>query len=310
MKIYNKKPIAIFLMGTTASGKTELAIKLKKLLNCELISVDSAMVYRYMNIGTAKPKKIYHELIDIRYPYEIYSVWNFRNDALKAMKKISTYGKIPILVGGTMFYFNILLEGIAKIPVLKYKIEHYDKYYFLLLKKIFKKNKLFINNNNDIYRNKRFLEVYLNTNKFINFFWQKKNKENFPCEVIKFIVTHNNKDILYKNIFFRLNFMLESGLITEVEFLKNMKNMYLGLPAMQSIGYRQVWEYIDGKYNFFILKEKLLAANRNLAKKQKLWLRKFNDAFWLDACNPKISDYFIYLLKSNISRYWIKKYNI
>lgn len=184
MKKYNKvnKPIAIFLMGTTASGKTKVAIKLKKLLNCELISVDSAMVYRYMDIGTAKPKNIYHELIDIRNPNENYSAWDFRNDALKAMKKISNSGKIPILVGGTMFYFKILLEGIAKIPFLKYKIKKYNKYYFLLFKKILKNNKLkkIEINNNDVYRIKRFLEVYLNTNKIISYFWKKKIKENFP----------------------------------------------------------------------------------------------------------------------------------
>lgn len=184
MKKYNiiKKPIAIFLMGTTASGKTKLAIKLKKILNCELISVDSAMVYRYMDIGTAKPKNIYHELIDIRNPNEKYSACEFRKDALKVMKKISNLGKIPILVGGTMFYFKILLEGIATIPFLQYKIKKYNKYYLLLLNKLVKKNQLKKNeiNNNDIYRIKRFLEVYLNTDKIINYFWKKKNKENFP----------------------------------------------------------------------------------------------------------------------------------
>ncbi|AGI27170.1 tRNA dimethylallyltransferase [Candidatus Portiera aleyrodidarum TV] len=184
MKKYNiiNKPIAIFLMGTTASGKTKIAIKLKKILNCELISVDSSMVYRYMDIGTAKPNNIYHELIDIRNPNETYSAWEFRKDALKVMKKISKLGKIPILVGGTMFYFKILLEGIAKIPDLQYKITKYNKYYLLLLHKLFKKNKLKNNeiNHNDIYRITRFLEVYLNTDKLINYFWTKKSKEKFP----------------------------------------------------------------------------------------------------------------------------------
>lgn len=171
MKNYNiiKQPIAIFLMGTTAAGKTKIAIKLKKILNCELISVDSVMVYRHMDIGTAKPTNIYHELIDIRNPNEKYSAWEFRKDALKVMKKIINLGKIPILVGGTMFYFKILLEGIAKIPFLQYKIKKYNK--------LVKKNEI---NNNDIYRIKRFLEVYLNTDKIINYFWKKKNKENFP----------------------------------------------------------------------------------------------------------------------------------
>lgn len=179
MKNYNiiKQPIAIFLMGTTASGKTKIAIKLKKILNCELISVDSAMVYRHMDIGTAKPKNIYHELIDIRNHNEKYSAWEFRKDALKVMKKIIKLGKIPILVGGTMFYFKILLEGIAKLPFLQYKIKKYNKYYLLLLNKLVKKNEI---NNNDIYRIQRFLEVYLNTDKIINYFWKKKNKENFP----------------------------------------------------------------------------------------------------------------------------------
>lgn len=105
----------------------------------------------------------------------------------------------------------------------------------------------------------------------------------------------------------RLNIMLEKGFITEVE---RLKNMYLELPSMRSIGYRQICEFIDGKYNFFILKEKILSANRNLAKKQNLWLRKYKDAFWLDAYNPKISDMIVYLLKNNITEYWKKKYNI
>lgn len=104
--------------------------------------------------------------------------------------------------------------------------------------------------------------------------------------------------------------MFEKGFITEVEMLKNMNNMYLELPSMRSIGYRQIWEFIDGKYNFIILKEKILSANRNLAKKQILWLRKYNDAFWLDAYNPKIIDIILYLLKSNITEYWKKKYDI
>ncbi|WP_183043062.1 tRNA (adenosine(37)-N6)-dimethylallyltransferase MiaA [Candidatus Portiera aleyrodidarum] len=173
------KPIAIFLMGTTASGKTKLAIKLKKILNCELISVDSAMVYRNMDIGTAKPKNIYHELIDIINPTEKYSAWEFRKDALKVMTKTSKLGKIPILVGGTMFYFKILLEGLATIPLKQYKINKYNKYCLFFKNKLTKKNKITIYNN-DIYRIKRFLEVYLNTDKIINYFWEKKNKENFP----------------------------------------------------------------------------------------------------------------------------------
>ncbi|AGI27169.1 IPP transferase family protein [Candidatus Portiera aleyrodidarum TV] len=104
--------------------------------------------------------------------------------------------------------------------------------------------------------------------------------------------------------------MFEKGFITEVERLKNMNNMYLELPAMRSIGYRQIWEFIEGKYNFIILKEKILSATRNLAKKQKVWLRKYKDAFWLDAYNPKILDMILYLLQSNITESWKKNYNI
>ncbi|WP_183043063.1 hypothetical protein [Candidatus Portiera aleyrodidarum] len=128
-------------------------------------------------------------------------------------------------------------------------------------------------------------------------------------KVIKIIVAHNNKERLYKNMLIRLNIMFENGFITEVERLKNMNNMYLELPAMRSIGYRQTWEFIDGKYNFFRLKEKILSANRKLAKKQKIWLRKYKDAFWLDTYHPKISDMIVYLLKSNLTEDWKKKYN-
>ncbi|MEP4891338.1 MAG: tRNA (adenosine(37)-N6)-dimethylallyltransferase MiaA [Aliiglaciecola sp.] len=287
-------PPAIFLMGPTASGKTDLALEISKKLPCEIISVDSALIYRGMDIGTAKPSaeelsQVPHRLIDILDPKESYSVANFRNDALNAMQAVTDAGKIPLLVGGTMLYFKSLVDGLSTLPAanpeirehlqneanalgwqeLHHRLEQVDP---VSAKRI---------HPNDPQRLLRALEVYMISGKTMTELTSEKSS-NLPYSVKEFAIMPSDRGILHERIEKRFNIMLESGFQQEVENLRRRDDLHLDLPSMRCVGYRQMWQYLDGDFDYPEMVFKGVAATRQLAKRQITWLRSWKNITFLD----------------------------
>lgn len=282
-----EKPIVLFLMGPTACGKSKLAINLREYLPIELISVDSALIYRSMNIGTDKPHSVDlsnhpHRLIDIKDPTESYSVIEFQNDVLKEIEKIINLNKIPCLVGGTMFYYNVLLHGLSILPSSNIKIRE------RLLQKKNNKNSLheelklidpvsaYRIHKNDYQRLLRALEIFYISGKSLTEL--KKNYNYiFPYQVIQFSIMPINKEWLNNRIEFRVKKMLVSGFQEEVESLFLRGDLHINLQSMRCIGYRQMWEYLQYKNNYREMLEKIIYATRRLAKNQLTWLKKWKN---------------------------------
>ncbi len=284
-------PIAIFIMGPTATGKTDLALSIYSELVSELISVDSALVYRGMDIGTAKPDadtlRCYpHQLIDIISPAEVYSAGQFRDDALRLMQQSVEQQRTPILVGGTMLYFNTLQKGIANMPevdvAVKQAIELEAKKDGLQalhdrLRKVDPVSAERIHQN-DPQRIKRALEIYDFTGETLTSFWQeqrqKQNDLKFPYRRIKIALMPEDRVELRKRITQRFDIMLQQGFIEEVEGLFKREDLHAEMPSIRAVGYRQVWAYLAGDYGFDEMREKAIIATAQLAKRQMTWLRK------------------------------------
>ncbi|WKS96761.1 tRNA (adenosine(37)-N6)-dimethylallyltransferase MiaA [Gallibacterium anatis] len=299
----DKKPLALFLMGPTASGKTGLALQLAKKIPCEIISVDSALIYRGMDIGTAKPTTeelaiVPHHLIDIKDPAESYSAADFRNDALTLMQKITAKGKIPLLVGGTMLYYKALLEGLSPLPQanaeIRTKIEKQAEQIgwqglHQQLAVIDPQSAQRIHPN-DPQRINRALEVYYLTGKSLTELTEQKG-EPLPYQLLQFAITPKERAILHQRIELRFQQMLEQGFQQEVEKLFARKDLHLNLPSIRCVGYRQMWEFLQGKYDFAEMKYRSICATRQLAKRQITWLRGWNSPInWLDSLNIKQSE--------------------
>lgn len=300
------------LMGPTASGKTELSLQLADKLNAEIISVDSALVYREMDIGTAKPTKleraqITHHLIDIRDPSEPYSAAHFQKDVYRLLEEIQQRGKIPFLVGGTMLYFKALQEGLSPLPkadleiramIAQQAIEKGWENLHRELQKIDPEAAQRISPN-DQQRISRALEVYYGTDRPISTYWHNKNTP----EQIKFInvaLIPEDRSILHARIAQRFEVMLSQGLIEEVERLFHRNDLHSNLPAIRSVNYRQVWQYLEGKIKIEELKEKAVAATRQLAKRQLTWLRQWQDKEAFDSNSSKLLEQILnYLKKEN-----------
>jgi tRNA dimethylallyltransferase len=321
-------PPAIFLMGPTASGKTALAVELCRRLPCDIISVDSAMIYRGMDIGTAKPSPqelavAPHRLIDICDPAETYSVADFRRDALAAMAAISARGRIPLLVGGTMMYFKALLQGMSALPsadpLLRRKIEDqaaaqgWTALYAELEEKDPVAARLIHPNNRQ--RLMRAIEVIRLTGEPISRLWEQtvdgrlvkgaaERVENYtyftrwqadesptlPYTVAQIATAPSERRRLHDRIYRRFQLMLEQGFLDEVRALMTRADLHSDLPSMRCVGYRQAWAHLAGEFDERELAEKGVAATRQLAKRQLTWLRKWSDLDWLDSNDPEMVD--------------------
>ncbi len=290
----NALPPAILLMGPTASGKTDLAIALREHLPVELISVDSAMVYRGMDIGTAKPSAqelaaAPHSLIDICDPAEAYSAARFRQDALAEMAAISQRGRIPLLVGGTMLYFRALQYGLSELPSadasIRERLERELKSDGLaaLHARLASVDPVAAQriHRNDPQRTLRALEVFEATGKPLSEL-QGGPGEGMPFQAIKLVRCPASRAELHRRINDRFVRMLEQGFVDEVERLVGRGDLDPDMPSMRSVGYRQVWAWLRGEFSREEMVEKGQAATRQLAKRQMTWLRSEKDCHWLD----------------------------
>lgn len=277
-------------MGPTASGKTDLAIYLTEHFPVDIISVDSAMVYRGLNIGSAKPsveelQKAPHRLIDVVDPLEIYSAARFRKDALKEMAKIIQAGRIPLLVGGTMLYFRALLQGLSELPesdeVIRKKLEQqakeigWEKMHQRLAEVDAEAAERI--HPNDPQRISRALEVYEMTGTAISQLQKEQKAEPLAYQVLKLALIPSDRALLHQRIEKRFSQMLEQGLIDEVKTLRNRGDLHQDLPAIRAVGYRQVWDYLDGIIDYTEMQERGVIATRQLAKRQLTWLRSEKD---------------------------------
>ncbi|WP_043530758.1 tRNA (adenosine(37)-N6)-dimethylallyltransferase MiaA [Litchfieldella xinjiangensis] len=283
-------------MGPTAAGKTDLAIELHERLGCELISVDSALIYRGMDIGTAKPgpdelARAPHRLIDIRDPAEAYSAADFRHDALAAMRQITAAGRIPLLVGGTMMYYKRLLEGVANLPsadpAIRAELDAQARAQGLSalhdeLGRVDPEAAKRIHPN-DPQRLLRALEVYRVSGRSMSELWRQQAQETFPWKTLSIGVAPAERSLLHARIAQRFEAMLEQGFIDEVIALRARGDLHLGLPSMRCVGYRQAWEYLDGQLDWEGLRERGIVATRQLAKRQLTWLRSWPGVNWVDS---------------------------
>lgn len=278
-------------MGPTASGKTALSVQLAHALGGEIISVDSALVFKGMDIGTAKPTLeerggIPHHLIDILDPSESFSTGQFRTRALALMDEISRRGKIPILVGGTMLYFNALLNGLAVLPEADSAIRaKLDQDLKQLGKDVLHQRLAQIDplaaariHPNDPQRIQRALEVYEISGKPLSSFFNADQGEDLPYQKIKLIIAPPDRKILHDIIAQRFRNMLEQGFINEVKTLYLRGDLTEKMPSIRAVGYRQVWTYLQGKDDLETMTEKAIIATRQLAKRQFTWLRRETDA--------------------------------
>jgi tRNA dimethylallyltransferase len=292
LKIENFPPV-LFLMGPTASGKTALAVELAQLLNGEIISVDSALVFKDMNIGTAKPTLeerggITHHLIDILDPSESFSTGQFRHQALTLMADITARGKLPILVGGTMLYFNALTQGLAQLPPansdirtrLEIELERDGK--MALHQRLAQIDPQSANriHPNDPQRVQRALEIFELTGKAMSEFFAD-NQQALPYHIHKFVIAPQDRKILHEIIAQRFHKMLENGFLAEVEKLYLRGDLNEKMPAIRAVGYREAWSYFQGEYDLDTMTEKAIIATRQLAKRQFTWLRRETDAHLL-----------------------------
>lgn len=306
-----KLPNVICLMGPTASGKTALAIDLAKQRNFQLVSVDSAQVYRDMDIGTGKPDaetliKTPHRLIDIRDPADAYSASEFRIDALREIQEITSQGDVPLLVGGTMLYFKALRDGLATMPnadpetrraieakaaALGWESVHAE----LAAVDPVAAQRIHVN---DPQRLQRALEVYRVSGKTLTKYHEEERKKpnsdnGLPFNLHFFGIQPSDRGVLHNKIRDRFLEMIRLGLVEEVQALRQRSDLNSSLPALKSVGYRQVWQYLEGQLNFEEMVAKGIIATRQLAKRQLTWLRSWEELHALGGHSSESADYIL-----------------
>ena len=282
-------PQLLFLFGPTASGKTSLSVELAKAIDAEVVSVDSALVYRHMDIGTAKPsvaekQSVPHHLIDICEPDDPYSVARFSRDACAVINDIMQRGKSAVLAGGTMMYFHALENGLAPLPNADPAIRVQLTQEAQLLGWQALHDRLAIIDPisaqrihpNDAQRLQRALEVFMLSGKPLSEL-QQQTQSPLSMQPLKFALVPDDRAWLHQRIAARLELMFADGLIDEVKQLRKNVSLHAELPSMRSVGYRQVWQLLDGVYNEAQCVEKVLVATRQLAKRQLTWIRSANN---------------------------------
>ncbi|TVR62918.1 MAG: tRNA (adenosine(37)-N6)-dimethylallyltransferase MiaA [Candidatus Competibacteraceae bacterium] len=303
MTVVEHRPPVLFLMGPTASGKTALAVELVRRWPFEIISVDSAQVYRGLDIGTAKPDRATrrlapHRLIDIRDPAEAYSAGEFRTDVLREIAAIQAAGRIPLLVGGTLLYFRALERGLADLPsadpALRARLaaEFAERGSAVLHARLARLDPTAAAriHAHDRQRIQRALEVHELTGRSLTELCARPHDETLSFRIIKLIVVPAERQILHARIERRFHAMLEQGFVAEVERLKARGDLNLDRPALRAVGYRQVWAYLEGNLNSVAMIECGIAATRQFAKRQLTWLRAEKKAFWLSGQGDELLD--------------------
>jgi tRNA dimethylallyltransferase len=294
----DRRPLAIALMGPTASGKSALAVAWAQRLCSEVVSVDSALVYRGLDIGAAKPDAaeragVPHHLLDVRDPHEAYSAAEFARDALSAMQGLAARGRVPVLAGGTGLYFRALLEGMSPMPAadaglratlrargdaegwaaLHGELAAVDPAAAARI------------HATDPQRITRALEVHALSGRAISD-WQGAPRARFPFRVLKLVLAPADRAVLHARIAARFDAMLAAGFLDEMRALRSDPRLHPDLPAMRAVGYRQAWAHLDGATDAAAFRAQAIAATRQLAKRQLTWLRGEFDARWMDpACD-------------------------
>lgn len=315
MTMIADKPGVVFLLGPTASGKTGLAVDLVERLDAEIVSVDSAMVYRGMDIGTAKPDadtlaRAPHALIDIRDPAEPYSAADFRADAIAEIERIQAAGRLPLLTGGTSLYFRALEDGLSDMPsrdeALRARLTaeaERDGWHALheRLQAVDPATAGRIHRN-DAQRIQRALEIHELTGVAPSVLHARdrarRNAGALPWSICKIAVSPARRETLHARIAQRFQSMLAQGLYAEVEKLYARPDLSLELPSMRAVGYRQLWQVMDGDMTLEQGVERAVFASRQLAKRQLTWLRSLDDVMWLDSEEKNVSNQAITHIKS------------
>ena len=292
---------AILLMGPTASGKTGVALQVARRFPVEIVSVDSALVYRDMNIGTAKPdietrRQVRHHLIDIIDPSQTYSAAQFRDNALAIMRDIVARGRVPLLTGGTMLYFKALRDGLSVLPgadenarkvidamaakagwaAIHRELERIDPVTAARLDR------------NDAQRIQRAMEIFYLTGQPMSQLIASQNAVTLPYRMLPIALVPGDRSVLHQRIAQRFEHMLEMGLIDEVRELRKTYALNPALPSMRCVGYRQTWQFLEDEYGLASLREKAIAATRQLAKRQLTWLRAMDGLTQFDCLAPDL----------------------
>ena len=316
MTVADPRPPVLCLMGPTASGKTALAVALVQRLPLEIVSVDSALVYRGMDIGTAKSdaetRRIApHRLVDILDPAEAYSAGQFRADALREIAAIQAAGHTPLLVGGTMLYFRALERGLADLPsadpALRARLtaelaEQGSTALHARLARLDPAAAARIHPS-DSQRIQRALEVHQLTGQPLTELCARSRNESLPFRIVKLIVAPADRAVLHERIERRFRLMLEQGFVAEVERLHARGDLDPARPSMRAVGYRQVWSYLDGRLDYAAMVERGIVATRQFAKRQLTWLRAESGAIWQDGDeNRRLDQVFVRLREQGFFR--------
>ena len=308
------KPLVVAIMGPTASGKTAAALEVARHIPSEIISVDSALVYRGMNIGTAKPDaeelaSVPHHLIDIIDPSDAYSVAQFREDTLRLIAEIHARGKLPLLVGGTMLYFRGLTKGMDDLPpanpAIRAKLdeEAVQVGWPGMHARLAKLDPATAERlePNDAQRIQRALEIIEITGQPMSALLTQQSENDLPFELLPIALEPSDRSMLHKRIAERFDAMLSGGaLLDEVKQLRARGDLHLGMPSMRCVGYRQAWNYLDDKFDLKTFREKGIAATRQLAKRQLTWLRAMPERIVIDCLAPDVPQKVLALIQSRL----------